>query len=85
MKLECQHFLDCIRGECVPIAQGRQGLEVMRILEAAGESLRQRGASVGVEALAKGKNGNCEGAGRGNKDDNGRLVLPADMRVRLVA
>jgi predicted dehydrogenase len=24
LKLECQHFLDCIRGECVPIAQGRR-------------------------------------------------------------
>ena len=32
LKLECQHFLDCIRGECVPLAEGRRGLEVVSIL-----------------------------------------------------
>ena len=44
LKLECQHFLECIRGKCAPIAGGRLGLEVVRILEAAAESLRQHGA-----------------------------------------
>ena len=48
LKLECQHFLDCIREECTPIANGRLGLEVVRILEASGESLRQQGASVSL-------------------------------------
>ncbi len=85
LKLECQHFLDCIRGECVPLAEGRRGLEVVSILEAASKSLRQRGAPVAIETLAKGNNGNGDGAGRANKDDNGRLVLSADKRVRLVA
>lgn len=85
LKLECQHLLDCIRGECVPMAEGRRGLEVMSILEAASRSLRQRGAPVAIETLAKGNNCNGDGAGRGNNDDNGRLVLPADMRVRVVA
>jgi predicted dehydrogenase len=85
LKLECQHFLDCIRGECVPIAQGRRGLEVVRILEAAGESLRQQGASVALEAVTKGNNGDDNGARRGNGHGNGHLVMPVDMRDRVVA
>jgi predicted dehydrogenase len=85
LKLECQHFLDCIRGQCVPIAEGRRGLEVVSILEAATESLRQRGVSVAIEALPKGNDGNGHGAGRGNSEDDGRLILPAAMRVKVVA
>jgi predicted dehydrogenase len=85
LKLECQHFLECIRGQCVPLADGRRGLEVVSILEAATESLRQRGVSVTTEALAKSNNGNGDGAGRGNNHDNGRLIMPAAMRVKVVA
>jgi len=85
LKLECQHFLDCIHGECVPIAQGRRGLEVVRILEAAGESLRQQGASVALEAVTEADRSNGNGASRGNGHDNGRLVMPVDMRDLVVA
>jgi predicted dehydrogenase len=63
LKLECQHFLDCIRNECAPIANGRLGLEVVRILEAAGESLLQRGASVSLDAATRWTNGNGHGNG----------------------
>jgi hypothetical protein len=55
------------------------------ILEAATESLRQRGVSVAIEALPKGNDGNGHGAGRGNSEDDGRLILPAAMRVKVVA
>jgi predicted dehydrogenase len=85
LKLECQHFLDCIRGECVPIAQGRRGLEVVRILEAAGESLRQQGASVALEAVTEADRSNGNGASRGNGHDNGHLVMPVDLRGMVVA
>src|SRR2546422_7505926 len=36
-KLECQHFIDCIRLGGKPITDGRLGLDVVRILEASGE------------------------------------------------
>ena len=87
LKLECQHFLDCIREECVPIAQGRRGLEVVRILEAAGESLRQQGASVVLEAVTERTrgNGNSNGAVRSNGGHNGRLVVPAATRAMVLA
>ena len=53
LKLECQHFVDCIRDGSVPLTDGRLGLEVVRILEAAGMSLQQKGAAVPLSALVE--------------------------------
>lgn len=44
LTLEAQHFVDCIEHSQKPITGGMQGLELVRILEAADKSLRQRGA-----------------------------------------
>lgn len=57
LKLECQHFLDCIREECAPITGGRQGLEVVRILEASSVSLKQQGGAVALNSLPTWTNG----------------------------
>jgi len=50
LKLECQHFLDCIRSGDTPLTSGPHGLEVVRILEAASASLRQSGAAIRLKA-----------------------------------
>src|SRR5437016_8379559 len=71
LKLECQHFIDCIRSGAKPITDGRLGLEVVRILEASGDSLRQQGASVNLERLVQWDNGNGNGHGNGNGNGNG--------------
>lgn len=44
LKVECQHFLDCIRQGSEPRSSGRVGLEVIRILEAAQCSLLNGGS-----------------------------------------
>lgn len=41
LKVECQHFLDCIRDGREPITSGEKGLEVVRILELASQSLKE--------------------------------------------
>lgn len=46
LKTECNHFIDCIRDGAVPLTDGYNGLEVVRILEAASASLRNDGAPV---------------------------------------
>ncbi len=46
LKTECQHFLDCIEKGSRPKTSGHEGLEMVRILEAASLSLKQRGAPV---------------------------------------
>jgi predicted dehydrogenase len=83
LKLECQHFLDCIRGETMPLTNGRLGLEVVRILEASSASLRQRGASVSLGTMAPWStarhsgNGNGNGNGNGHSHGNGHAELAA--------
>ncbi|HXJ61038.1 MAG TPA: Gfo/Idh/MocA family oxidoreductase [Verrucomicrobiae bacterium] len=54
LKIECQHFLDCINRQIPPLSGGRQGLELVRILEASSQSLKQAGAAV---SLGKGSKG----------------------------
>lgn len=46
LKVECQHFLDCIKAGRKPLSSGQQGLELVKILEAASASLKQNGAAV---------------------------------------
>ena len=46
LKAECQHFVDCIRTGTTPMTSGRQGLELVRILEASTASLKLNGAAV---------------------------------------
>ncbi len=46
LKLECQHFLECIQEEKVPLSSGSLGLDVVRILEASSESIKNQGASI---------------------------------------
>ena len=57
LKLECQHFLDCIRSGETPITGGRAGLEVVRILETADNSLNEHGKSMPLSTIAKGHHG----------------------------
>jgi predicted dehydrogenase len=44
LKVECQHFVDCIRSGETPRTDGRQGLQVVRALEAADRSIASRRA-----------------------------------------
>jgi predicted dehydrogenase len=46
LKIECQHFLDCIKQGTAPLIGGKEGLELVRILEASSASLRQHGAPI---------------------------------------
>jgi len=46
LKVECQHFLDCILEGRKPISSGLEGLQLVRILEAASTSLRQNGTAI---------------------------------------
>jgi predicted dehydrogenase len=46
LRLECRHFIDCIRSGRAPRSDGRNGLDVVRILEAAQVSLKEKGAYI---------------------------------------
>ncbi len=67
LKMECQHFLDCIHNNVQPESSGYDGLQVVQILEAASESLRQEGAKVEIPGLEPIK--------------NGKIIQPADSKL----
>jgi predicted dehydrogenase len=54
LKVEIQHFVECIRTGAEPITGGQAGLRVVRILESASLSMKQRGKLVNLtlEGLA---------------------------------
>jgi predicted dehydrogenase len=49
LKVACQHFIDCIKSGVEPKSSGKHGLEVVRVIEAANESLAHSGAMVAIE------------------------------------
>jgi predicted dehydrogenase len=51
LKVECQHFVDCVNSAAVPDTSGREGLAVVRILEAAAQSLKNGGGTVPLRPL----------------------------------
>jgi predicted dehydrogenase len=48
LRIECQHFLDCIAKRIPPRSDGQDGLRVVRVLEAAQQSMQQGGAPVEI-------------------------------------
>ncbi|HEV2963654.1 MAG TPA: Gfo/Idh/MocA family oxidoreductase [Candidatus Angelobacter sp.] len=48
LKIECQHFVDCMTTRSTPVSDGRDGLRVVRILEAAQQSLDMDGVPVRI-------------------------------------
>jgi predicted dehydrogenase len=51
LKLESQHFIDCIRTEKTPLTDGADGLRVTRVLEAAQISLKEFGRRISLDEV----------------------------------
>jgi predicted dehydrogenase len=49
LTVEMRHFIECIEQGRQPIADGASGLRVIQILEAASQSLRQRGRAIELQ------------------------------------
>jgi len=77
LKVEAQHFIDCINSGEKPITDGRHGMEVVRILEASSDSLRQGGAPVELGAHVPQEHVNGNGAPHTNGHTNGKHVAPS--------
>lgn len=52
LRAEAEHFVDCVRTGAAPRTGGSEGLEVVRVLEAASASLRRDGAPVPIVETA---------------------------------
>jgi predicted dehydrogenase len=51
LRLECQHFLECIRERRQPLSDGADGLRVLKVLEAAQRSLKANGMPITVDPI----------------------------------
>lgn len=51
LKLECQHFVDSIERDMMPLNSAYQGLEIVQMLEACDQSIRNDGKMVSIENL----------------------------------
>ena len=54
LRLEVEHFIDCVRHDRTPLSDGRDGLNVVRVLEAMERSLRGGGRPVKTADLTLG-------------------------------
>jgi predicted dehydrogenase len=50
LRLECQHFIDCIRNGAAPLTDAADGLRVVRVLDAAQRSLKEFGKRISLDA-----------------------------------
>jgi UDP-2-acetamido-3-amino-2,3-dideoxy-glucuronate N-acetyltransferase len=50
LRTECLHFLECVRDRQTPNTDGENGLRVLRILHAAGRSIREHGQPIAMDA-----------------------------------
>lgn len=48
LKFQCQHFLDCVKERKAPLTDGKNGLEVVRVMAAIDESLKRNGTPVKI-------------------------------------
>ena len=46
LKIECQHFLECIANQQIPRTDGKEGLRVLQVLQASQESLDRNGTTL---------------------------------------
>lgn len=76
LRVECQHFLDCIRSGQLPLTNGQHGLEVVKILEASSKSIRENGAAI----LLQDKNGKNGKAGQ-NGHSSRHAKAPAGRMI----
>ena len=74
LRLECLHFLRCVSDRTQPLTDGRHGLQVVQVIEAAQRSLRDGGSQVSIDghgdAGPPAGDGRRPGARRGQGDDD---------------
>lgn len=49
LQVECQHFVDCILQHQQPLTDGRHGLEVVKVLVAAQQSMNDAGTAIRID------------------------------------
>jgi predicted dehydrogenase len=80
LRLECQHFADCIRFNQRPLSDGEQANQLVRILEASSRSLELGGAPIDLNARNTETTAPANGAGK-----DARAGQPVENGARVAA
>jgi hypothetical protein len=72
--MEMRHYIECIKEGIQPITGGPEGMEVVRILEASNQSLKQKGASISLVQPRLAGNGNGKSIEVAAPDEAAKLV-----------
>jgi predicted dehydrogenase len=82
LRLECLHFLECVRNRSAPRSDGEDGLRVIRVLEAAQRSLEANGIPVelGAADRERGLEGGDEGSAQFARRRDDRDHAPNSVR-----
>ncbi len=81
LRAECQHFLDCIQSGDHPMTSGKQGLDLVRILEASSASLKLGGSPVSMARSQPAKLTTLDMA-HGTNGATSSHVMPRSIPVR---
>ena len=88
LRSECQHFLDCVKEGISPLTDGKRGLELVKILEASSQSLKQGGAPIILQTPPSNGNGDTahrrKNAVQPADAKSIKSPLPADHRENMV-
>jgi predicted dehydrogenase len=79
LRLEAIHFLDCVRTRNRPRTDGRNGLEVVQVIEAAQASLRDGGAPVEMPIGERNASGPRVGGGVEGNGSSGEASVLLDL------
>jgi predicted dehydrogenase len=52
LRVECQHFVDCVLNDLQPLTDGEDGLRVVRVLEAAQHSMKNDGRPIALSGVS---------------------------------
>jgi UDP-2-acetamido-3-amino-2,3-dideoxy-glucuronate N-acetyltransferase len=55
LQLECNHFLECVRDRTVPWTDGYSGLEVLKVLRACDDSIKNKGQQISCASIIEPK------------------------------
>jgi len=75
LRSECQHFLDCVKEGISPLTDGKRGLELVKILEASSQSLKQGGAPITLPSVSR--NGDTAHRRKNGIEPDGRKAAKA--------
>jgi UDP-2-acetamido-3-amino-2,3-dideoxy-glucuronate N-acetyltransferase len=77
LRIECEHFLNCVKNGRRPVTDGHEGLRVLRVLNAGQASLDQQGARIWLAEVSQ--NHPADGSDSGKSSEHTKPAPPVKV------